>query len=133
MRPDFRGFLAWVLSAHDARGWRQVALQTKSEKYCSQASRASMHCNQGRLRTCFRVFTRPRPIPVIPGRRDAVDLAVQRGARQVLCRAWLGPRDPVNSRPSSWPQRRPDFLSVLGRVSKVFLSATKRPRSSATR
>jgi hypothetical protein len=36
MRPDFRGFLAWVLSAHDARGWRQVALQTKSEKYCAQ-------------------------------------------------------------------------------------------------
>jgi hypothetical protein len=56
MRPDFRGFLAWVLSAHDARGWRQVALQTKSEKYCSQASRASMHCNQGRLRTLLPRF-----------------------------------------------------------------------------
>jgi hypothetical protein len=56
MRPDFRGFLAWVLSAHDARGWRQVALQTKSEKYCSQASRASMHCNRGRLRTLLSRF-----------------------------------------------------------------------------
>ena len=56
-----------------------------------------------------------------------------RGVRQVLCRAWLGPRDQVNSRPSSWPQRRPDFLSVLGRVSRDCCSATKRPRSSATR
>jgi hypothetical protein len=50
-----------------------------------------------------------------------------------FCRAWLGPRDQVNSRPRTWPQRRPDFLSVLGRVSRDSCSATKRPRSSATR
>ena len=101
----------------------------------------SLDGNRAKLWVCFPMIPSVRRLPhdaTDPFRsfRDganAVDLAVQRGARQVLCRAWLGPRDQVNSRPSSWPQRRPDFLSVLGRVSRDCCSATKRPRSSATR
>ena len=101
MRPDFRGFLAWVLSAHDARGWRQVALQTKSEKYCSQASRASMHCNQGRLRTCFRVFTRPRPIAVLDyeslTRRNIIRATPCDDSRELIsCSRLLSSIDEVN-------------------------------------
>jgi hypothetical protein len=37
-------------------GWRQLALQTKSEKYARKPRRTSLHCNRGRLRTLLPRF-----------------------------------------------------------------------------
>ena len=74
------------------------------------------------------------PFRSIPGQRDAVDLAVQRGARQVLCRAWLGPRRRVRLEGLAAGLNAVRIsCQSLGGYPGSCCSATKRPRSSATR